>query len=217
MPQPWPAVSPVQTKLCLRGARPLLSRPVPLAETGGGTEGALGGFAGVAVGVLEVQGEREPGAGREVLGVDPGGEVGGFAASTPPQHPLEGAAAAERGTVLVHREQVGHQPAGPRRTGPQHAGIGGDIAGGDAGREGQAVADQRDAGRAGCVGGGGCGGHDGGSTGGGQGTFEDISAGESSHGFIVAVPDEPVGRGCERLNAAGLPPTVRAGCAEAIS
>ena len=150
------------------------------------------GFAGVAVGVLEVQGEREPGAGREVLGVDPGGEVGGFAGGAPPQHPLEGAAAAERGTVFVHCQQVGHQPAGSRRAGPQHTGIGGDIAGGDAGREGQAVADQRDAGRAGCVGGRGCGGHDGGSTGGGQGTFEDISAGESSHALIVAGAGEPL-------------------------
>jgi hypothetical protein len=31
MPQPWPAVSPVQTKLCLPGVRPLLNSPVPFA------------------------------------------------------------------------------------------------------------------------------------------------------------------------------------------
>ncbi|MCY1237151.1 hypothetical protein D9M72_498360 [compost metagenome] len=93
-----------------------------------------------------MQGEREAGAGGEVLGIDPGREVGGFAGGAPPQHALEGAAAAEGGTVVVHGEQAGHQPARARRAGPQHAGIGGDIAGGDAGREGQSVADQRDAG-----------------------------------------------------------------------
>ena len=150
MPQPWPAVSPVHTKLCrTRGRRPLAGR----ARSGRGAEGAARGFAGVALGVLEVHGQREPRAGREVAGVDLGREVGGLAGPGPPQRAPEGAAAAERGPAVVDRQQAGHQPAGARRAGPQDAGIGGDIAGGDAGREGQAVADKRDAGGPGGVGG----------------------------------------------------------------
>src|SRR6476661_3777019 len=60
-----------------------------------GAERALRGLAGVAVGVLKVQAQREAGAGGQVLGVDLGGEVGRLGRGAPAQHPLEGAAAAE--------------------------------------------------------------------------------------------------------------------------
>src|SRR5919112_4242841 len=70
-----------------------------------GGEGAPGGFAGVAFGILEVHGQRKPRAGREVGGVDLGREVGGFGGGGPPQHPPEGAAAAERGAAVVDSQQ----------------------------------------------------------------------------------------------------------------
>ena len=87
-------------------------------KVSGGTEGALRGFSGIAVGVLEVHAQREAGAGRQVPGVDLGGEVGRFAGGGPAEHPLEGAAAAERGAVVVDCQQTRHQPPGAGGPGP---------------------------------------------------------------------------------------------------
>ena len=213
MPQPWPAVSPLHTKLCRRGARPLLS-----ARCRGRWGRCRARFLRRRRRVLEVISRAK----RVLEGRFPAWilEVKSVAwlAAVPRSTRWKERGPRSGTPAVVHRQQAGHHWAGARRAGPQHAGIGGDIAGGDAGGRvsrlrTSATPDGLAARRwTSCRNRGG----DGGSTGSGEAPLRILRRVKGVMGPWSTARMNRRGRRCERLNAAGLPPAVRAGCAEAI-